>query len=315
MRFRSFRKAIGRAIPSRPCLILFALFVALLPLAQSPALVLGPDQRNLRSALAVNGREARFDGIGRIECLEPNARGVSHNSTGWVMAAPDIVITAAHTFYMPSSATEGGSPKILDPQSCIFVVFNSDQSIRQIVNIRYGLSPWSARKHRGDSSYDIAILKLDQPVKVTSIPSVRAPQSCPRTSVDLLSFQTGVAKAELARRTSGVILPFPREQLRRENDDARITDASRLFSTSASSSAGSSGGMYYLDQWQAAIGVHIGFVCDALKAPRDFDPVNCFNYGLYFDGAILTMVDAVAHDKPDPRQVIRPDERESGAAR
>jgi hypothetical protein len=231
------------------------------------------------------------------------------------MGAPDTVITAAHAFYMPSSATEGGSPKILDPHSCIFVVFNSDQSIRQVVNIRYGLSPWSARKHRGDSSYDIAILKLDQPVRVTSIPSVKAPQSCPRTSVDLLSFQTGVVKAELARRTSGVILPFPREQLRRESDGTRITDASRLFSTSASSSAGSSGGMYYLDQWQAAIGVHIGFVCDALKAQRDFDPVSCFNYGLYFDGAILAMVDAVAHDKPDPLQIIRPDEQEPGATR
>ncbi|SDC89067.1 hypothetical protein SAMN05444678_106230 [Sphingomonas sp. YR710] len=315
MRFRSVRKAVGRAIPSRPIFILSVIFWTLLPLAPSPALVLGADQRNMRSALVANGRDARFDGLGRVECLEPNTRGISHNSTGWIMAAPDTVITAAHAFYMTSSATEGGSPKILDPHGCIFVVFNSDQSIRQIVNIRYGVSPWSARKNRGDSSYDIAIIKLDRPVKVTSIPSARAPQSCPRASVDLLSFQTGVAKAELARRTSGVILPFPREQLRRDSDGTRISNASRLFSTSASSSAGSSGGMYYLDQWQAAIGVHVGFVCDAAKPQRDFDPVSCFNYGLYFNDAILAMVDAVAHDKPDSRQIIRQDQQEAGATR
>lgn len=269
----------------------------------------------MRSTLVANSRDARFDGLGRIECLEPNARGVSHNSTGWIMAVPDTVITAAHAFYMPSSAMEGRSQKVLDPQSCIFVVFNSDQSIRQIVNIRYGVSPLSVRRNRGDSSYDVAILKLDRPVKVTSIPPVRTPHGCPRTSVNLLSFQTGVANAELARRTSGVILPFPREQLRREGAGTRITNASRLFSTSASSSAGSSGGMYYLDQWQAAIGVHIGYVCNAVKAQRDFDPVSCFNYGLYFDDAMLAMVNAVAHDKPDVLQIIRPDQQDAGAAR
>ncbi len=56
-----------------------------------------------------------------------------------------------------------------------------------------------------------------------------------------------------------------------------------MFLTSAGSTAGSSGGMYFDQQSGAAIGLHIGWVCDTADGHSRYDPASCFNYGLRFD--------------------------------
>jgi hypothetical protein len=303
MHFRCDRKENAHGILL--ALLSCALFAAALlaPAGEARAMILGPDDNGDQSAAAADDQVARLDGVGRIECLQPGGRGISHDSTGWVMGSADTVITAAHEFF-PASSSDGDRSLILDPRACIFVLFNPDQSIRQVANIRYAISPWAEGRFRYDSSYDVAILKLEAPVKVKMIPAVRAPQTCPRSSVELLSFQTGVPQADRAHITRGAILPFPVRQLRGRRGESRITDASRLFSTSANSTAGSSGGMYYLGQWQAAIGLHIGVICDTSRPHVDFDPVDCFNFGLYFDGAILALVESVVADRPLARNMI-----------
>jgi len=80
--------------------------------------------------------------------------------------------------------------------------------------------------------------------------------------------------------------------------------AGRMFATSADSTPGSSGGMYYDPGRKAAVGIHVGSVC--AHAQARFDPESCFNYGLRFDAKIIRMIASVAADVPMAEQFVRP---------
>lgn len=256
---------------------------------------------NAASGVAVVGKsyDPRFEGVGRIECHDPAKRGRSYRATGWLAGSADTVMTAAHIFF-PRSRPNGGRANIVNPGDCIFILYDGDQKVREVANIRYGLSPWAKTRFRGDSSHDVAVLKLERAVSVDNIPPVKTSAAVEKPSIDLIAFHTGFRDTQCAWITRGTQQAFPPSQLRYDASDLRITSATRLFTTSADSTPSSSGGMYYDERLRAAVGLHLGAMCDRVR-PR-YDPEGCFNYGLRFDAAIVAMVEAVvrdeAHDSP-----------------
>ena len=255
------------------------------------------------AAMQSAGDDSRFDGVGRIECRDPERTGILHLATGWVLGGADTVVTAAHLFFHASAGTS--ATRILDPRLCRFVLYDQNQQVRETASIRYVVSPWSQAGFRSDSSYDIAVLKLDHAVKVGTIPVAKPSAGVEKPSVDLVAFHTGIDDAQHPWVTRGQFRAFPSSQLRYDPSEMRITRAPRLFSTSADSTPGSSGGMYYDERLGAAVGLHVGSLCE--EARPSYDPDRCFNYGLRFDKAIVALVDTVAQDRPEAKLVLNSD--------
>jgi hypothetical protein len=270
------------------------------------AIILGGKDAAGRSAMMSADDKGRFAGVGRVECHDPQIPGVDYVATGWVLGSADTAVTAAHAFFHDTRAVA--------PTDCTFALYDRNEQIRERIQIRYALSPWADVRIRNDSSYDVAILKLDRPVRIAAIPAAVAFKGAEKALVDLVAFQSGVGEMRHAWITRGQLRDFPLGQLRDDTTGLRITSARRLFSTSAGSSPGSSGGMYYDERLHAAIGVHLGAVCDRIW-PR-YDPNLCFNYGLRFTPTIVAMVDMVVRDQPvlakliiadgEPARLVKP---------
>ena len=77
-----------------------------------------------------------------------------------------------------------------------------------------------------------------------------------------------------------------------------------MLATSADSTPGSSGGMYYDPDQKAAVGIHVGSLCGYAEAR--YDPDRCFNYGLRFDAKLMRMIESVAADSPPAEQLVQP---------
>lgn len=279
--------------------------------ATAGAAVLGRDDRNNADAFLPT-QNRMFGGLGRIECLGAGSGGISFNATGWVIGSADTVITAAHSFFPRDR--RGRSADVRDPAHCIFVLYNEDQSVREIANIRYAVSPWADQTKRGDGSFDFAVVKLAHRVRVSSIPAVSTAGGRDRPAAQLLAFQTGVTQDQRARITRGRTAAFPFAAGVEPTNGVRITDGSRLFSSSTNSSPGSSGGLYFDNVTGKAFGLHIGTLCDTSAGGVSYDPYRCFNYGLRFDRTMLASVDAVVRDAPSDDQLIPPDTRYPTAA-
>ncbi|KRB82424.1 hypothetical protein ASE00_10185 [Sphingomonas sp. Root710] len=264
------------------------------------AIILSGSRPTDGSAMMSADDRGRFAGVGRVECRDPRTSGVAYVATGWVLGSTDTVVTAAHVFFRGASTMRAA--RALNPAKCAFILYDRNQQIRQEARIRYAVSPWADITIRNDSSYDVAILKLDRPIKIDSIPVAMAFKGQEKAVVDLVAFHLGVGEMQRAWITRGRLRDFPASQQRDDRAATRITNARRLFSTSADSSPGSSGGMYYDERMHAAIGVHLGAVCDQVR-PR-YDPHLCFNYGLRFTPAIVAMVDMVVRDQPAPANLI-----------
>lgn len=270
-----------------------------------PAHAVVLSNRPTAAAFISPGDDRRFDGVGRIECHDPRNGGGSYLGTAWLLESADTVVTAAHILFRGASS-DSAVTNIISPRHCIFALYGPDQEVRQIAMIRYALSPWAVDRFRSDSSYDLAVLKLDRPMKVDQIPIAKIPKVAEKASVSLIAFHSGIGVREQAWITKGLLRTFPVQQLRFGSHEMRITKASRLFSTSADSTPGSSGGMYYDEQMQAAIGIHVGHVCE--QSRPSFDPDACFNYGLRFDKVTIALVDAVAQDRPLADYRVVPDD-------
>lgn len=291
----------SRILPRLPLLALLA--AQFLSPAAAPAMVLGIDDRNEAGAFLSPEDEDRFEGLGRIECLQPGSRGASFHATGWVVGSADTVMTAAHIFFQQDWRGERTIER--DPENCIFVLFNRDQSIREVANIRYAVSPWADRRARGDSARDYAVLKLTRSVRISNIPSVSVNAPI-RPNVQLVAFQTGVRDHQRARITQGEARRFPAFGGHYQLDGVRISNSARLFSTSANSSPGSSGGLYYDRSSGSVLGLHLGSMCDPAALNPSYDPDHCFNYGLRFDRDIRIAIDAVVRDAAPQDLTIHP---------
>ncbi|MBD3762113.1 serine protease [Rhizorhabdus sp.] len=245
----------------------------------------------------------RFAGVGRVECRDPATPGAAYAATGWVLGSADTVVTAAHVFFRGPRPVRAA--RAVDPANCAFILYDLNEQVRETIPVRYALSPWASAGLRNDSSYDVAVLKLDRPVKIDAIPVAMPFRGAGRALVDLVAFHAGAGEMQRAWITRGRLDDFPPGQLRDDRTGLRITSAPRLFSASADSSPGSSGGMYYDERLRAAIGVHLGALC-TLARPR-YDRDACFNYGLRFTPSIVAMVDMVVRDRPIPSKRIRAD--------
>ncbi len=254
------------------------------------------------SRMDTQPEEQKFDGVGRVLCADRQSPGTTYAATGWVLAGADTAVTAAHMFFSPPAP--GQPQKTLDPRRCMFILYGPGQRVRGYAHIRYVLSPWSDPQLRYDSSHDVAVMKLDRAMPVMNLPPVDIFRGANRASVRLVAFQTGGADTRQIRITQGDLRPFPAGQLRYDRRSMRITAASHMFLTSAGSTAGSSGGMYFDQQSGAAIGLHIGWVCDTADGHSRYDPASCFNYGLRFDRETVALVSMVAHDGPAPRRLL-----------
>jgi|GEM_PF-2724119 len=303
MAFRLLSKGGAPFALARRPLLVSAVAMLLSSGTTADAIILSGSSPTDGSAMMSAVDRGRFAGVGRVECRDPRISGVAHVATGWVLGSTDTVVTAAHVLFRGASTMR--TARAVNPANCAFTLYDRNQQIWQTARIRYAVSPWADISIRNDSSHDVAILKLDRPVKIDSIPVAIAFKGREKALVDLVAFHLGVGEMQRAWITRGRLRDFPGSQLRDDRTAMRITDARRLFSTSADSSPGSSGGMYYDERLHAAIGVHLGAVCDQVR-PR-YDPHLCFNYGLRFTPAIVAMVDMVVRDQPALAKLITAD--------
>ncbi|MET0375792.1 MAG: trypsin-like peptidase domain-containing protein [Rhizorhabdus sp.] len=308
MAFRSISKGGAPYALARRSLLVPVAAMLLSAAATANAVTLSGNDPTSRPTMMSPGDTGRFVGVGRVECRDPRTPAMVHLATGWVLGSADTAVTAAHIFFGGPRSIK--AVRVLDPTNCSFVLYDRNEQVREKIGIRYALSPWADVGSRNDSSYDVAILKLDRPARVDAVPVAKAFSGGERAPVYLVAFHLLVSGPQGVRITTGQLRDFPPGQLRHDANDLRISSARRLFSTSADSSPGSSGGMYYDGRLHAAIGLHLGAVCDQVR-PR-YDPRLCFNYGLRFTPAIVAMVDMAVRDQPAPTYFISAD---SGPAR
>lgn len=255
------------------------------------------------SAMMSDEDISRLAGVGKVECRDPRTPSIIDVATGWLIGSADTVVTAAHILFHGTRPLKAAG--VIDPTNCTFALYDPNEQLREKARIRYAVSPWADIRIRNDGSYDVAILKLDRPVKIDTLPVAIPFSGTKKALVNLIAFRSGGSAIQRAVVTRGRLRDFPASQLRDDTTGLRITNARRLFSTSADSSPGSSGGMYYDERQHVAIGVHLGAVCDQVR-PR-YDPNLCFNYGLRFTPAIVAMVDMVVRDQPVLGKLIRAD--------
>jgi len=265
-----------------------------------------------RLEAGVGADQQKLDGVGKVMCVDQRLRGITYTATGWVLGSADTVVTVGHALF--PGAAPGQPAKILNPRYCMFILYGPDQRVRGYARVRYAMSPWSESHLRYDSSYDVAVLKLDRDMPVTSIPAVQTSSGRAMSSVSLAAFHTGVAETHRVMVTQGPLRPFPAERLSYAAGSMRVTIASHMFSTSAGSTSGSSGGMYYDGRTHAAIGLHVGWICDTAQKRISFDPARCFNYGLRFDAAIAQLVDMAVQDRPIRQRLVDSDGAADGLA-
>ncbi|WP_374650709.1 trypsin-like peptidase domain-containing protein [Rhizorhabdus sp.] len=264
---------------------------------------------NEHSLAGRTGPRDAFDSVGRLECIDPAIPGITHIATAWLVGNNQTAITVAHVFYKVPAPPFRQTPLLLPIKECIFVLFNRDETVRDIFTIDYVLSPWADTRHRFDSSFDFALLRLNRPAEGAVLPTLRQTRFQARKTISLLAFRADVRESQILHDSRGLIDRFPRAQLRIDLLDANgpsISDDSALFATSANAESGSSGGMYYDERLGAAIGIHLGYLCDQPKPVSRYMPAECFNYGRYFTPQLMTMIQGVVEERPDITLLVTP---------
>lgn len=265
------------------------------------AAVLGVDDRNDSAAFLTVAQQSRFEGVGRIECSNAHRPGILSVATGWLIGSADMVMTAAHIFFR--SDRRGERASVLDPRNCTFTRYSANGSILERSPISYGVSPWAHASMRGDSSNDFAVLKLERPLQAKNVPTLGASGRM-NARANLIAFQSGVTEDRRVRITHGEARRFPVLQTGDGLEGTRVSKPSRLFVSSASSSPGSSGGLYYDEETNSILGMHLGFACDAAAKLPAYDPQRCFNYGLRFDREVSAFVAIAAAREPPTAAMI-----------
>lgn len=265
------------------------------------AAVLGTDDRNDSAAFLTEAQQSRFEGVGRIECSNAHRPGITSVATGWLIDSADLVMTAAHTFFHPDR--RGVRSSVLDPRNCTFARYSANGSILERSRISYGVSPWANASVRGDSSNDFAVLKLERPIQAKNVPTLGASGRM-NARANLVAFQSGVTEDRRIRVTHGEARRFPVLQAAEGLEGTRVSKPSRLFISSASSSPGSSGGLYYDEATNSILGMHLGFACDAAAKLPAYDPQRCFNYGLRFDREVSAFVAIASAPEPPTAALI-----------
>jgi hypothetical protein len=255
------------------------------------AVVLAIPVLNAHQKVPISVDDQVIDGVGQFQCSSQNGQAWDYYATGWVAGSTDTVVTAAHLFYRIGLSGKN-SGTVLNPESCVFFLFSRDQKVREIATIQYAVSPWAIDRNRFDSSFDFAVVKLRRRVDVNPIPITKVGVPTP-TAAQLVARRNFSSK--VPEITFGVILPFPRSQLRHATSNLSTVNADKLFATSASSAPGSSGGLYYDNKSGTAFGIHVGAVCDDSAVINVFNSENCFNFGIRFDNAMIKLVTAVSH--------------------
>jgi len=235
--------------------------------------------------------------VGLVACLDPYRRGIRHVATGWLVGSSDTVITAAHAFYKGDDGVTVRTGR-LDPARCVFSFSDPAGRTWDIINIRYGVSEWA--KGKRDQSSDVAVVKLERrplrPVRPPRLAGLHHLES----DVRLVAFHMAGRAADRPLVTQGQIHGFPYRRSCSAGFCVHIR--SRMFISCAPSDAGSSGGLY-LDDQGAAVGLHLGFYCG--DSDSVFSRNSCFNYGVFLDAKIRTLIAQVNADVIDPDYLIR----------
>ncbi len=64
--------------------------------------------------------------------------------------------------------------------------------------------------------------------------------------------------------------------------------------------------MYHDERLGAAIGLHLGYLCDRPKPVSRYMPAECFNYGRYVTAELMAMIQGVVDARPDISLLVTP---------
>ncbi|MGC6329971.1 hypothetical protein [Rhizorhabdus sp. FW153] len=64
--------------------------------------------------------------------------------------------------------------------------------------------------------------------------------------------------------------------------------------------------MYHDERLGAAIGLHLGYLCDRPKPVSRYMPAECFNYGRYVTAELMAMIQGVVDERLDISLLVTP---------
>lgn len=213
--------------------------------------------------------------VGRLIC---RSGGRVEGARAWVVAAADVVVTAAHPLFAAGRAA--------GPHQCVFRLYHADGSVREAARIASIASPWQDARRRGDNSWDYAVLRLERPLVVRPLQLVARGRAGGEGRVQLASYPSD--SEHRLHLTGGEAHNFPVEAFEDAAAGLRISEPSRLFVSSAASAGGSSGGVYYVAGSRKVAGLHVGRICKGATGG------DCFGFGLRIGADLVAAIDDVA---------------------
>lgn len=233
--------------------------------------------------------------VGTVKC-PGQKEGTFRIASGWLVGATDIIITTAHTF-----SYDQGTPEHLRqglPSSCTFVLRDNNGQIIDTIPIRYAASEWAKNAHA--RSNDFAVAKLDRsPLQKVDLPTIAATVKVEQ-GVQLFSVQLAEKSRQRPVAEAGRIRKFSANLTCSPDLCAGVTDS--MFISSANSVGGSSGGAY-VNYSGEVVGLHVGSWCRDPLTPVFSD--TCFNFGIYLDTSVLSLVNSIRLNRVDPTLLIR----------
>ncbi|MGK2872736.1 MAG: trypsin-like peptidase domain-containing protein [Alphaproteobacteria bacterium] len=247
----------------------------------------GADERLLPSATSFTEAEKkRFSGIGRTEC--PTSRSTTYISTAFHVGSYGTMVTTAHSFVDPVTNAK------IPPNTCRVAFYNYDGTLRETVAISYVKSRWDEPGKFGDTSNDLAIIKLEGDSKTPSdMPYAIVPDRLTTsTRVSVIGFSLDIAGKTVIKRVYGAaIQPRNTEIIKAAALSANepLNNPENTAITSYDSKHGTSGSPV-LDSRGDIIGVHQG---SQGTNGAEYNQTNSYNRAVIFDKRFITDLNAV----------------------
>jgi Trypsin-like peptidase domain len=219
--------------------------------------------------LATPGEGIIFRAVNKIACRIGN--GAHIETTAALVVSDQIVVTVAHAFYNKDTKDEE-----LNPDDCVYVVYDKDNDIIDRVKIAAINSRWVEDDRYYDDTQDIALVTLDRPPEGHIKPlQLKLRPSEPGTPITLIAFHIGIDGGGSRVFSAGeIVSKLGSDQ--EHNDTILIHNASAVKETSGAPLIDTKTGL--------VLGLNTGEDYQPSKAhSREFDARHNYNRGIIFD--------------------------------
>lgn len=256
----------------------------------------GQDSRLLSAASLSIAEKIKFSGVGQIECRASESRVYAY--TAFLVGEGDTAVTVAHAFdYQKVDASGKPSRERArhNPDKCYFAIYQDGKAVDKI-GIRFIMSRWDIPTIYEDPSEDIAVVKLLRtPNMAVKVPGLAVN---PTATLLLVSYHADIENGAALRKVSGLSYQVPSGDFAMTKmakaSGISVSNFTNVYISDYDSDNNASGGPIYDPQSDKIVGIHMGSY-EPTEASSVFSPSNNFNFGVYFNEAILEFIMSVAN--------------------